>query len=73
MCEYNKYFQFFQKTCIQIKEKDNNKETNVFKVIPSLKNIPTNRAYTTIPTPNPINRAGHNIPKDSTVNLVPQI
>ena len=73
MCEYNKYFYFFQKTCIQIKEKDNSKETNVFKVIPSLKNIPTNKAYTTIPTPNPINLAGQSNPKDSTVYLVPQI
>ena len=30
--------------------------------MPSLKNIPKNKAYTRIPTPNPIKRAGHNVP-----------
>lgn len=46
---------------------------NVFNVIPSLKNNPTNKAYTIIPTPNPTNLAGQRNPNDSTVNLVPQI
>ena len=73
MCEYNKNFQFFQKTCIQIKEKDKNSEMNVFNVIPSLKNNTTNKAYTIIPTPNPTNLAGQRNTNDSTVNLVPQI
>ena len=53
---------------------DNAKDTNVFVVIPSLKKCPTNKAYTNIPIPKPINLVGHNKPSiPATVYLVPQI
>ena len=35
---------YFQNTCINIKDNDSKSEVNVFKVIPSLKNIPTKTA-----------------------------
>lgn len=69
-----KSYCYFQKTCIKINKTDNDRDTKVFRFIPSLKNIPTNTAYITIPQPNPIKRAGHIIPsKCWTVCLVPQM
>jgi hypothetical protein len=60
--------------CIKISNTDNASDIAVLMVIPSLKNIPTNTAYTTIPIPKPMNRDGHKTPSmDSTVYLVAQI
>ena len=60
--KYNNKACYFQRTCIEIKIVAKTRDTNVLGDIPSLKNIPTNKAYIKIPTPKPMKRAGHIVP-----------